>query len=183
MPVAAPGSGPTPAAVPRRRSSACSRSVEGIPMRASPTRSTTRDDVSADPSRPRPPRDLAKVKGVSELLAARLVEAFSGETVETARASLPQRPRHHRRSPSWRGRSRTSSRRTAGDLVQPVPDGVTFRWKDYRAKGRTRQKTMTLSPMSSCDAFPACLTQWLPPYSPLRFARECRATPAPDLRM
>jgi hypothetical protein len=27
--------------------------------------------------------DLAKVKGVSELLAARLVEAFSGETVET----------------------------------------------------------------------------------------------------
>lgn len=24
--------------------------------------------------------------------------------------------------------------------------GVTFRWKDYRAKGRTRQKTMTLSP-------------------------------------
>ena len=24
--------------------------------------------------------------------------------------------------------------------------GITFRWKDYRAKGRTRQKTMTLSP-------------------------------------
>ncbi|BBL60899.1 IS91 family transposase [Methylomonas koyamae] len=24
--------------------------------------------------------------------------------------------------------------------------GVTFRWKDYRAKGRTRQKTMTLNP-------------------------------------
>jgi hypothetical protein len=24
--------------------------------------------------------------------------------------------------------------------------GVTFRWKDYRAKGRTRHKTMTLSP-------------------------------------
>ena len=24
--------------------------------------------------------------------------------------------------------------------------GITFRWKDYRAKGRTRHKTMTLSP-------------------------------------
>jgi hypothetical protein len=24
--------------------------------------------------------------------------------------------------------------------------GVTFRWKDYRAKGRTRHKTMTLAP-------------------------------------
>jgi hypothetical protein len=25
-------------------------------------------------------------------------------------------------------------------------EGVTFRWKDYRAKGRTRHKTMTLAP-------------------------------------
>ena len=25
-----------------------------------------------------------------------------------------------------------------------MSDGVTFRWKDYRAKGRTRHKTMTL---------------------------------------
>ena len=31
-------------------------------------------------------------------------------------------------------------------LVSLDERGVTFRWKDYRAKGRTRQKTMTLSP-------------------------------------
>ncbi|UCV07007.1 IS91 family transposase [Dechloromonas denitrificans] len=31
-------------------------------------------------------------------------------------------------------------------LVRMDEQGVTFRWKDYRAKGRTRQKTMTLSP-------------------------------------
>ena len=31
-------------------------------------------------------------------------------------------------------------------LVALDDHGVTFRWKDYRAKGRTRQKTMTLSP-------------------------------------
>ncbi len=30
-------------------------------------------------------------------------------------------------------------------LVAMDEDGVTFRWKDYRAKGRTRRKTMTLS--------------------------------------
>ncbi len=31
-------------------------------------------------------------------------------------------------------------------LMRMDEHGVTFRWKDYRAKGRTRQKTMTLSP-------------------------------------
>jgi hypothetical protein len=31
-------------------------------------------------------------------------------------------------------------------LIRVDEHGVTFRWKDYRAKGRTRQKTMTLSP-------------------------------------
>lgn len=31
-------------------------------------------------------------------------------------------------------------------LVRMDEHGVTFRWKDYRAKGRTSQKTMTLSP-------------------------------------
>jgi hypothetical protein len=31
-------------------------------------------------------------------------------------------------------------------LVAMSEDGVTFRWKDYRAKGRTRHKTMTLPP-------------------------------------
>jgi len=31
-------------------------------------------------------------------------------------------------------------------LVRMDENGVTFRWKDYRAKGRTRQKTMTLVP-------------------------------------
>ena len=30
--------------------------------------------------------------------------------------------------------------------------GVSFRWKDYRTKGRTRYKTMTLRPRSSCAA-------------------------------
>ena len=30
-------------------------------------------------------------------------------------------------------------------LVAMDKDGVTFRWKDYRAKGRTRHKTMTLA--------------------------------------
>jgi len=30
-------------------------------------------------------------------------------------------------------------------LVRMDENGVTFRWKDYRAKGRTRQKTMTLA--------------------------------------
>ena len=31
-------------------------------------------------------------------------------------------------------------------LVEMNDDGVSFRWKDYRAKGRTRHKTMTLAP-------------------------------------
>ena len=31
-------------------------------------------------------------------------------------------------------------------LVAMTDDGVTFRWKDYRAKGSTRHKTMTLAP-------------------------------------
>ncbi|MDD5249123.1 MAG: IS91 family transposase [Rhodocyclaceae bacterium] len=31
-------------------------------------------------------------------------------------------------------------------LVAMNDEGVSFRWKDYRAKGRTRHKTMTLSP-------------------------------------
>jgi hypothetical protein len=31
-------------------------------------------------------------------------------------------------------------------LVAFDDHGVTFRWKDYRLKGRTRYKTMTLSP-------------------------------------
>ncbi len=31
-------------------------------------------------------------------------------------------------------------------LVAMNDDGVSFRWKDYRAKGRTRNKTMTLAP-------------------------------------
>jgi len=31
-------------------------------------------------------------------------------------------------------------------LIAMNEDGVSFRWKDYRAKGRTRHKTMTLAP-------------------------------------
>ena len=30
-------------------------------------------------------------------------------------------------------------------LIACNADGITFRWKDYRAKGRTRQKVMTLA--------------------------------------
>ena len=48
-------------------------------------------------------------------------------------------------------------------LVSVDEHGVTFRWKDYRAKGRTRQKTMTLSPDEfmrrfSCMCYPAAFT-------------------------
>ena len=31
--------------------------------------------------------------------------------------------------------------------------GVTFRWKDYRAKGKTRHKSMTLSPQEFMRRF------------------------------
>ena len=31
--------------------------------------------------------------------------------------------------------------------------GVTFRWKDYRAKGKTRHKTMTLQPQEFMRRF------------------------------
>jgi hypothetical protein len=38
-------------------------------------------------------------------------------------------------------------------LVTMDPSGVTFRWKDYRAKGRTRHKTMTLQPQEFMRRF------------------------------
>jgi hypothetical protein len=38
-------------------------------------------------------------------------------------------------------------------LVAMDARGVTFRWKDYRAKGRTRHKTMTLQPQEFMRRF------------------------------
>ena len=39
--------------------------------------------------------------------------------------------------------------------------GVTFRWKDYRVKGRTRHKTMTLAPAEFASPLPAaCAAYW-----------------------
>jgi hypothetical protein len=38
-------------------------------------------------------------------------------------------------------------------LVAMDPRGVTFRWKDYRSKGRTRHKTMTLQPQEFMRRF------------------------------
>lgn len=38
-------------------------------------------------------------------------------------------------------------------LVASDAGGVTFRWKDYRAKGRTRHKTMTLAPQEFMRRF------------------------------
>lgn len=40
-----------------------------------------------------------------------------------------------------------------GRLVALDQRGVTFRWKDYRAKGRTRHKTMTLQPQEFMRRF------------------------------
>jgi hypothetical protein len=44
--------------------------------------------------------------------------------------------------------------------------GVSFRWKDYRAKGRTRHKTMTLAP-DDAPVHVARTTQWLPSHPAL----------------
>jgi hypothetical protein len=38
-------------------------------------------------------------------------------------------------------------------LVAIDENGVSFRWKDYRAKGRTRHKTMTLTPVEFMRRF------------------------------
>ena len=40
-----------------------------------------------------------------------------------------------------------------GRLVAADASGVTFRWKDYRDKGRTRHKTMTLEPQEFMRRF------------------------------
>src|SRR5215472_17380493 len=45
-----------------------------------------------------------------------------------------------------------------GRLLAIDEHAVTFRWKDYRAKGRTRHKIMTLPPKSSCAA--SCCTYY-----------------------
>ena len=53
--------------------------------------------------------------------------------------------------------------------------GVTFRWKDYRATGKTRYKTMTLSCRRVHAPLPVARSaRRLPPHPPLRPARQCR---------
>ena len=42
---------------------------------------------------------------------------------------------------------------TSSRLVAMDERGVSFRWKDYRAKGRTRHKTMTLAPQEFMRRF------------------------------
>jgi len=59
-------------------------------------------------------------------------------------------------------------------LVALDRNGVTFRWKDYRAKGQTRQKTMTRGVHAPVPA--ACLARWVPSHPPLRFAGQSPAT-------
>ena len=51
--------------------------------------------------------------------------------------------------------------------------GVSFRWKDYRATGRTRHKTMTLATDEFIRRFLLHVLP-VPPHSPLRAARQCR---------
>ena len=59
-------------------------------------------------------------------------------------------------------------------LVALDDRGVTFRWKDYRAQGRTRYKTMTLPPRSSCAA--SCCT-CCPPAFIASATMDCSPTP------
>jgi hypothetical protein len=67
----------------------------------------------------------------------------------------------------WRSRTGAWSRWTSA--------GVTFRWKDYRAKGRTRHKTMTLLPTSSCAASCCTCCPAASTASATMAARQCRA--------
>ena len=66
-------------------------------------------------------------------------------------------------------------------LVRMDEHGVTFRWKDYRAKGRTSQKTMTLSPDEFMRRFLLHVLTNGFHRTPLRSAGQCRASPAPGL--
>ena len=61
---------------------------------------------------------------------------------------------------------------TAGSIAMDER-GVTFRWKDYRAKGRTRYKTMTLAPERVHAPLPAArAARRLPPHPALRAAGQ-----------
>jgi len=82
MPVAAPGPAPAPAAVTAPSFMSVLRSVEGIDQGIADALYDA-GYVSAQSFKTAAPADLAKVKGVSEQLAARLVEAFSSDAVET----------------------------------------------------------------------------------------------------
>ena len=57
-------------------------------------------------------------------------------------------------------------------------NGVTFKWKDYRAEGRDRQKVMTLATDEFIRRFLIhVLPQRLPPHPPLRPVRQRHAAP------
>ena len=54
--------------------------------------------------------------------------------------------------------------------------GVTFKWKDYRAKGRDKAKVMTLASRRVHPPLPhPCPARRLPSHPPLRPVRQCRA--------
>ena len=54
--------------------------------------------------------------------------------------------------------------------------GVTFKWKDYRAKGKAKYKTMTLGTWEFLRRFLLhVLPTGFPPHPSLRSDRQCRA--------
>jgi hypothetical protein len=86
-------------------------------------------------------------------------------------APSPDRRRCWRTCPviptAWRSRT--------GDWSPWMAQAVTFRWKDYRAKGSTRPKTMTLAADEFMRRFlSACPAQRIPPHPSLWIARQCR---------
>jgi hypothetical protein len=68
-------------------------------------------------------------------------------------------------------------------LITVDDQGVTFKWKDYRARGRCRYGRMTLPVADSGVHAPLpapCAAARLPPYPPLWAARQCHAGREPD---
>jgi len=62
-------------------------------------------------------------------------------------------------------------------LIAMDAQGVTFKWKDYRAKERYRHKTMRRVHPSLPAA---CFTFWVPPHPPLRTDRQYPTQREPD---
>ena len=88
-----------------------------------------------------------------------------------------------------RGRARLSIRYTHrvaisnSRLITLDDKGVTFKWKDYRAKGRDRQKVMTLGHQRVHPPLPhSRLAPRLPPHPPLRALCQWRAHREPGPR-